>query len=181
MVTINQGVQDKLAALKKAKEVSPAAVIPTSAPETTKTLSHIPGSPLPAPTPEPEEREYHVYYHTLKSCRMITREGRTISFVDGRYVTDVESEIAYLDEELALKNYQLSVVPGEEVMTTSQLDPMKALKKQFIAEYLEEEAAKAAAKTAGTLPESSSTPQQLTPGSTRDTGVTAAGSVSLDS
>ena len=115
------------------------------------------------------EKLYHVFYSTLESCRMITKGGRNIAFVLGKYVTDVPEEIEYIQEEIALGNNRLSVVAGKEQMTADDLDPMKALKKQHIKEYLAEQKALEVAKLSGNLPESTSEAQKLKPGSTDDT------------
>jgi len=116
-----------------------------------------------------QEKLYNVFYSTLESCRMITKGGRNIAFVLGKYVTAVPEEIQYLQEEISLGNSRISVIPGKEQMTADDLDPMKALKKQHIKEYLADQALLDKNVAAGTLSESSSETQKLVPGSTADT------------
>ena len=156
-------LQERMAAIK-AKQEGNTPVQPEAKEE-------VPTPSLkPAKTAAPvSEKLYHVFYSTLESCRMITKGGRNIAFVLGKYVTDVPEEIDYLQEEMALGNSRISVVAGKEQMTADDLDPMKALKKQHIKEYLAEQAVLAKNVAAGTLSESSSEDQKLVPGSTADT------------
>jgi len=127
------------------------------------------------------EKRYNVFYHTSASCRMITETGRIISFVDHRYITDQEEEVEYLQLVMKSPRSCISTKEGAETMTSDELDPMKALKKKFIAEYLEEEAAKKAAVAATGGSKSSSVQQKLVPGSTADTADLAGDSSSTSS
>lgn len=145
---------------------------PSSTPRVDTTVG---GAKVSVPAQEAKkEKSYHVFYHTLKSCKMVTESGRTISFVDGRYVTDVQDEIDYLQKEIALGSGYLSIIPGQEVMTSSQLDPMQVLRAKFREELLAELAAGTAAnkgKDGG-----STERQKLTPGNTSDIASVAQGS-----
>lgn len=168
-------LQDKLKSLQVGK-TSEAESVPTQ--ETT-----IGGETVKVPTlPKEQEKEFHVFWHTSPSCRMVTETGRVISFIDYRYVTDVSEDIAYLKKEVAAGHPNLYTKEGQEIMTSSQLDPMQALRDKFYKEFEEEQKAKAAAIASGNLQDFGSTEQQkLNPGSTTTSGVTAAGSVSADS
>lgn len=144
-------------------------------PTTPRVETTVGGTKVSVPAQKKEvEKAYHVFYHTLKSCKMVTETGRTISFVDGRYVTDVQDEIDYLQKEIALGSGYLSVIPGQEVMTSSQLDPMQTLRAKFREELLAELAAGTAA---GKTKDGGATElQKLTPGNTGDIASVAAGS-----
>lgn len=183
---MNKDVKEKLAELNKNKE-SKIAATPSS--EETKTFVAKEATtvnvsakedilkPVKDINKEDPSKLFHVFYSSKLSSNMITTTGRYIVFVNGRYVTNSEEEINYLKTEIALGNPFLSVVEGKEIMSAEDLDPMAALKKQHIAEYLEEQKTKAAAIRAGILPESVSEVQMLTPGSTSDVKDVAAGSV----
>ena len=140
-------------------------------------------TPLKTPdvviTPEQEvERSYHVFYNTVASCKMLTDTGRVISFVEGKYVTDQQEEIDYLNKELGHPdNIYLSVVKGQEVMTSTELDPMAMLRKTHMAEFAALQAEAARKIAAGEpLSQSESEVQAMTPGSTADIAKLAAGS-----
>ena len=131
-----------------------------------------------APAPEViKEKMYHVFYSGMTSCRMITTTGRVIAFVLGKYVTDVKDDIEYLQGEIAAGSRNLSVVPGEEVMSAADLDPMASLKKRYFKEFALAQAEVARKVAAGEpLTQSESEVQQLTPGSTSDIASLASGS-----
>lgn len=122
------------------------------------------------------ERLYNVFYNTIKSCKTITDKGRTISFINGKYVTDVKEEIDYLEHEISLGNNHIYVKEGEEQLTSDELDPMKMLKKKHIAEYLADQESLAEAISKGKLPSSESDTQKLVPGSSVDIASLAEGS-----
>jgi hypothetical protein len=162
-------LQDKLNALKPQAETLAEPTIETT----------IGGQPVKVPASTEPEKSYHVFYHAIPSCRMVTETGRVLTFADFRHITDVEEDIEFLQKELANNNPFLSIKKGEEIMTSSQLDPMKALRAKIIAEYEAEQTTAAMARAAGQLPNGgSSEAQKLVPGSTSTSGVTAAGSVS---
>ena len=162
-------LQDKMAALKGASSASDIA------------SKQVPDQGAPTPeTPKIKvtpEKTYHVFYNTIQSVKMITTGGRTMSFVLGKYVTDVQEEIEYLNAEIEIGNIHLSVKQGEEVMTASDLDPMASLRKKHFKEFAEAQAEVARKIAAGEpLSQSESEVQQLSPGSTSDIAALAAGS-----
>lgn len=122
------------------------------------------------------EKLYHVFYNTIPSCKTITESGRTISFVCGKYITDVQEDIDFLQKEIKLGNIHIFIKEGEEQLTSDELDPMKMLKKKHVAEYLAEQKELADNIKAGTLPESESDTQKLAPGSTDDIASLSEGS-----
>ena len=115
------------------------------------------------------EKTYHVFHSGMTSCRMVTTTGRVIAFVLGKYVTDVQDDIDYLNAEIAAGSANLSVRVGEEVMTASDLDPMASMRKKYFKEFATAQAEVARKIAAGEpLSQSESEVQQLTPGSTSD-------------
>lgn len=83
-----------------------------------------------------QEKTYQIFHGSRQSMRMNTPEGGTIVFVGGKFITDNEDFIAYLQSELAAKNPFLSQKEEEKSLTSEDLDPMAALKKKHITEYL---------------------------------------------
>lgn len=172
-MTDTQGTQlslkDRMAALKDTNPDLKVGAAGQGAPNTGTNKPDTKVTPVvQTQVQETVEKVYNVYYNSVGSCKMVTEAGRTIAFVGGKYVTDIEEEINYLNKELALGNSKLSVVPGQEQMTAEDLDPMAALKKQHIAEYLAEQEAQAGNLKAGTLKESTSEVEKIVPGSTAD-------------
>ena len=173
-MTESTALQAKLADMKAVKLESAQQV---SDPVAKTDQDQIQKIPEPVPTEIIPERMYHVFYNTIGSVKMITETGRTIAFVGGKYVTDIQEEIDYLKKEISLGSMHLSTRPGEEVMTARDLDPMTAIRKQHMTEFkaLQSEAArKIAAGEPLTQSESEVTP--LTPGSTSDIANLAADS-----
>ena len=163
--TIN--LKEKMAALKGANSAS-----------STIASKQVPDQG--APTPEIKvipEKTYHVFHNTIQSVKMITTGGRTMAFVLGKYVTDVEEEITYLNNEIEVGNIHLYTKEGEERMTASDLDPMASLRKKHFKEFAKTQAEVARKIAAGEpLSQSESEVQQLTPGSTSDIAALAADS-----
>ena len=95
--------------------------------------------------PEPEEKEYHVYHCARDNMRMHTPDGQEIRFTHKRHITDNPKHIEYLDSEVEAGNIFISVDKEKPVVTSSDLDPMAALKRKHIKEFLAEQAAQAAA------------------------------------
>lgn len=119
------------------------------------------------------EKTYHVFYSNIPSCRTVTNTGRVITFVGGRFVTDIQEDIDFLKREVKLGNAHISIVEGKETMTSDQLDPQYEMKKKVLEEFFAGEEAMQEAIKAGKLPKSFSELQKLTPASTKDVGDTA--------
>lgn len=97
-----------------------------------------------------ESKTYTKFSSTRQATRMFTSSGIRISFVNHQLITDNEAIIEYLRAEIKLGNRFISEV-GE--VTSEDLDPMVALRKQFYAEFQAEQEAKQAAIAAGKLPD----------------------------
>ena len=90
---------------------------------------------------ETTEQKFQHYKSSRVSMRMITPGGKHIAFAHYTFITADPEVFAYLDSEI---DYGIMVITKGELLTHSESDPMEILKRKFIAEYKEEEAAKAA-------------------------------------
>ena len=88
-----------------------------------------------APT---EEKLFQHYSSSRKSMRMITHLGKRIVFISHQLITADQAVIDYLDEQIN-SDYNPGLKKGKK-MTAEDADPMSALKKKHIAEYLAKEA-----------------------------------------
>jgi hypothetical protein len=109
-------------------------------------------APVAAPVAQaqaPKEEMFQSYNSSRDGIRIITDKGIRVNFAAHRYVTQDPAVIEYLDREIAAKS--LPGVSKGELLASSDLDPMEALRKKIIADYLEKEVAKKAAIAAGDL------------------------------
>ena len=87
---------------------------------------------------EAPEKQYQSYTCSRKSTKVITTKGRLLRFVHSQYVTDSKEEIEYLDHEISIGGLR-GITKGKPV-ASAHADPMAALKRKHIAEYLAAEA-----------------------------------------
>lgn len=78
-----------------------------------------------------DEQEFQEYTSARSSTRLITESGFRITFTNFQYLTQNEEAIAYLDEQIKLG---LAGITKGKVLTTSDLNPMEALRKTMEAE-----------------------------------------------
>ena len=83
---------------------------------------------------------YQQFFCTSPSVQVITPKGGSIVFVTGRYVTKNPDEIEFL-QGMCKYSQHISQKAGQETITGDDLDPMKALKAKFYAEFLAEQQA----------------------------------------
>lgn len=83
---------------------------------------------------------FHVFYSVTPSMQVIDTKGQPIVFIAGRFHTKNADQIAFLQKMIADGSQAVSVNPDQLTMSADDLDPMEALKKKFIAEYLEQQA-----------------------------------------
>lgn len=88
----------------------------------------------PIPDTEKKEKKYNIYYSHRGSVRMCCPSGKPIHFVGGKFVTDEKEAIKFLDAELASRNKFIYVKEGEEVVSSTDLDPMAVLRRKIIKE-----------------------------------------------
>lgn len=132
MTDIAQQLKDKIAASRAAS----APVAPVAPEE--KAEQEVPAAP------PGEEKTYQHYSSARVALRMITPRGKRINFVNHSFITDDEEIISYLDSEI---RGGLNVISRGERMTHDAADPMSALKRKIIKEFLasqEKEAQRAA-------------------------------------
>ena len=81
-------------------------------------------------------QQYNQYFSTRPRLSIVMKSGTIIRFVGGQYVTDVPDEIDFLNEQVAAGHSMIYVKKGNETVTQEQLDPMAAIKKKAVEEYL---------------------------------------------
>lgn len=89
----------------------------------------------PTPTPKVEEKTYQTYKSGLENTKIIMQSGKVIHVRAHKYITCDAAEIEFLDNEIETGFPYLK--KGEPV-TTSDLDPMSALRKKIRAEVMAE-------------------------------------------
>jgi len=85
--------------------------------------------------------QFHQYFSARPKISITMPNGNRIYFQAGNYVTDNESEIEFLDEQVKLGHPIISVQKGKELITQEQLDPLAAVKAKAIAEYVAKQTA----------------------------------------
>lgn len=139
-------MQEMLAKLKKKDEAetenSPPdletetqAEVETEVEQETEVMEQFAPAPNPAPvlTKKKLDVKFQHYNSSVSSMRMITKNGTHIIFVLGQFITSNPECINYLNAEIDLG---LPQVTKGELMTAEEADPMAALKRRHIAEYL---------------------------------------------
>lgn len=81
-------------------------------------------------------KKYHQFFSRRPRISIIMPSGRSIHFSGGMYVTSNEQEIEFLNAEVAAGHPMIYVKDNEKVITEEQLDPLAAVKKRAIDEYL---------------------------------------------
>ena len=93
-----------------------------------------------------EEKKYYVFFSHIPHSTFIFSDGSVAVFANGRYATDNELKAAALNSEVAAGNTNIYIKPDQVVVTESDLAPDAEYRKRIIAEFLVEEATKAALK-----------------------------------
>lgn len=124
----------------------------------------IPTNTFIATKKEGEESKFQVYSSSRVSMRMLTEKGTRITFANYKFITSDPESIAYLDAEI--KNGLQSVTKGEE-LSTAELDPMHAVKKKAVEDYLAQQAVIAAGTGDGGNSEAGSKAAKLNAVSTK--------------
>jgi hypothetical protein len=102
----------------------------------------------PAIVPEPVK--YQHYTSARVSVRLITHTGGRITFTGYEFITRDKSIIEYLDTEIA--NGLVGIIKGA-LLTSDEADPVAAMKRKHIAEYLAEEEKKKVNAAKGIIPD----------------------------
>jgi len=119
-------IQDKLKAAQAA----------TAAAKTPEVKETAPIAPAPQ-QPAVELKTFSVYKSSLPNQRIPMPNGRLICITSGKYITDKEDEIEFLDNEIKAGFPYLA---SAGTMTSEDLDPMISLRRKIIADYLANEA-----------------------------------------
>jgi hypothetical protein len=83
------------------------------------------------------ERTLKLYKSSLKACQYVMPSGKYLYFINGRYATDDEEEIAELDKQIKARHPHITVDAAEAHITeTAYKDPLSAIKAKAIEEYL---------------------------------------------
>ena len=117
-------IQDKLKAAQ-------AATAAAKTPEVKET------APIAPQQPAVELKTFSVYKSSLPNQRIPMPNGRLICITSGKYITDKEDEIEFLDNEIKAGFPYLA---SAGTMTSEDLDPMISLRRKIIADYLANEA-----------------------------------------
>lgn len=83
----------------------------------------------------------HLFHSTMKSCRYIFKDGTAANFVNGKFVTTMDSQIAELQDAIAKRHPHIFVKTGEETVDYDIADPIAALRKKLFAEFMAEQEA----------------------------------------
>lgn len=102
-----------------------------------------------------EQAVWQHYKSSRQSMRMTTTCGKKFHFAQFEMLTQDEDIIGYLDSEIS-NNPMLGITKGA-LMNADDKDPMAALKRKHIAEYVAEQAKKAANAASGIIPDMGST------------------------
>ncbi len=81
----------------------------------------------------------HAFYNSLGNCSYVFKNGKAAPFFSGMYATDIQEEIDELNAEIAAGHPYLFI--NKDALTVETVDPIEALKKKHIAEYLATQAA----------------------------------------
>lgn len=82
-------------------------------------------------------KKFHQYFSSRPTISITMENGNRIRFVGGVYMTDNESEIKFLDEQIRAGHQMIYIKQGHTVVDADALDPLAAIKKKAVEEYLE--------------------------------------------
>lgn len=85
--------------------------------------------------------EKRLYWSTMSFMNYVFSKGKMAIFKHHRYATDIESEIAELDKEIAAGHPAIYIKEDQKFLTAEMEDPMKALRAKFFAEFQAQQAA----------------------------------------
>ncbi len=82
-----------------------------------------------------------LYKSHLPTCIYLFANGKPAYFIQGKYATDIETEVTALDAEVAYGHPHIYIDAAETEIDTKYVDPMEALREKIIADYKAQEAA----------------------------------------
>lgn len=80
-----------------------------------------------------------LYKSRLMSSKVIFTTGKELLFVNGRYPTDDEDEIKFLDAEIRNRHPHIYIDEKEKQVDSDRLDPLEEIKRRAVEEYLEKQ------------------------------------------
>ena len=84
-----------------------------------------------------QDKMWHQFKSSILSCKFILSNGKNANFVNGIYRTDLDSEVAELQEEIKHGHPYISYL-GQ--VSAADLDPISVIKKKAVEEYLAQQA-----------------------------------------
>ena len=94
-------------------------------------------NPTPQQSTEKIEKVFQIYTSSLENQKLITRTGRILIVRNYKYLTDEQDIIDFLDSEIKAGGFITMKKAGQT--TEDDLDPIAALKKRAVQEYIEEQ------------------------------------------
>lgn len=84
----------------------------------------------------------HLYKSTVKTMNIITPQGKILNFKFGRFATDEQDVIEWLDRAVAKNEFAGTVFidPNQRTTSADEENPAKAYRDLIIKEYLEQQA-----------------------------------------
>lgn len=92
-------------------------------------------------TPKAAEPKVQEYKFSRPCSKLITESGKIITFINYTFLTLDQECIDYLDQQIAGGMTELA---KGSLMTATEADPMSALKRKHIQEYLDAQSAQSA-------------------------------------
>ena len=136
-----------------------------------ETILDVDMSKIPPP-PVSDVKILRLYKSSMSAVNFICGNGDVITFAQGRYYTDNQKHISYLDAEIASGHPHIFIDPMEPEVASNLITPMQQLREKIRKELLAELAAGTPMKDMGNTDPSA----KLIPGNTRDIMQAAAGS-----
>lgn len=84
----------------------------------------------------------HVFKNQIKNCKVITPEGRILTFFAGKHITTIEKDIEFLTAMSKEPGSYVSIDPKEPTIDTEDLTEegrINRIKREAVAEFLEQQ------------------------------------------
>ncbi len=82
-----------------------------------------------------------VFKSSLLSSVYLFKNGNPANFINGEYYTNIEEEVAELENEVRLGHPHIYMDPNRREVDTDKLNPIEEIKRQAVEEYLAKVAA----------------------------------------
>lgn len=91
-----------------------------------------------------------LFKSTVPSCKTHLPNGKEINFIGGRYATDDSAEIEFFETEIKNHHPNFYIDAKEVEVDSVKVDPVEAIRKKAVADYLAAQAAKEGTDTGAT-------------------------------